>query len=127
MLKEKHPWAYTVLASVPINWHASGNEGIVITPAQKFPVLNLNRGPAAEAEDDDALMQVRWNNDDRATLELETGTKYSVREWYAAARIWNSIIRDPVNEYWEQLVPGRVLSIVLFFLFPFAFYVFLQF
>ncbi|KFY07001.1 hypothetical protein V491_08566 [Pseudogymnoascus sp. VKM F-3775] len=39
-------------------------------------------------------------------MPLETeGVTYE--EWFEAARVWNSIITDKKNEYWEQLVPGR--------------------
>lgn len=93
--------AYDILSRVPVPWHASGNEGVVITPATSVPVFTLDEGGA--------VRQLRWNNDDRASMPLETeGVTYE--EWFEAARVWNSIITDKKNEYWEQLVPGRPVS-----------------
>ncbi len=111
ILKKSDPKAYEILSKVPIQWHASGNEGIIITPARKFPVFNVHTDELGMKE----LMQIRWNNDDRATMNLYTGTQYSIDEWYEAARLWNSIVKDQRNEYWEQLVPGRPLSELQFY------------
>ena len=73
----------------------------MITPATSVPVFTLDEGGA--------VRQLRWNNDDRASMPLETeGVTYE--EWFEAARVWNSIITDKKNEYWEQLVPGRPVS-----------------
>jgi trimethyllysine dioxygenase len=98
--------AYKILSDVPVRWHASGNEGIIITPAKKFPILNFNQ----DLPGDDELMQVRWNNDDRATMPMHPTPGVKISEWYEAARLFNEIIKDKKNEYWEQLRPGRPLS-----------------
>jgi trimethyllysine dioxygenase len=110
LLQKADSRAYRILCDVPVQWHASGNEGIVITPARRFPVLNLN--PEA---DDGELLQVRWNNDDRATMLLDPAPGVTAEEWYEAARLWSEIVRDERNEYWEQLMPGRPLSMYLTF------------
>ncbi|KFX99128.1 hypothetical protein O988_04030 [Pseudogymnoascus sp. VKM F-3808] len=98
-LRSSHPEAYDILSRVPVPWHASGNEGVVITPAAWVPVFTLD----AEG----AVRQLRWNNDDRASMPVEVAEGVAYEEWFEAARVWNSIITDKKNEYWEQLVPGR--------------------
>lgn len=102
-----HPDAYQILSNIPIQSHASGNEGIVLTPSQPSPVL-AHHGRDSRPQD---LYQVRWNNDDRAALPLWLAHgAYPVREWYDAAAKWNAILKSVKNEYWEQLTPGRPLS-----------------
>jgi trimethyllysine dioxygenase len=110
LLQKADARAYKILCDVPVQWHASGNEGIAITPAHRFPVLNLDPD-----SNDGELLQVRWNNDDRATMPLELPPGVKVEEWYEAARLWNEIVRDQRNEYWEQLTPGRPLSMCITF------------
>jgi trimethyllysine dioxygenase len=109
-LLKTDPQAYRILSDVPVRWHASGNEAIIITPARKFPVLNFNQ----DVENGSELMQVRWNNDDRATMPLHPVAGVTITEWYEAARLFDKIIKDQKNEYWEQLKPGRPLSELLF-------------
>jgi len=106
LLKKADVRAHKILSTYPVQWHASGNEGIVISPACKFPVLNFSE----DNEFHKQLMQVRWNNDDRATMPSHPVRGIEIDEWYDAARLWNSIVKDQNNEYWEQLVPGRPLS-----------------
>jgi trimethyllysine dioxygenase len=101
-LKKANRKAYQILRGVPIQWHASGNEGITITPDKRYPVLEtLNQ----------EFLRIRWNNDDRATVGMKRKPGgLTVDDWYEAARLWNSILKDQKNEYWEQLKPGRPLS-----------------
>ncbi|KAF8848757.1 Trimethyllysine dioxygenase [Acephala macrosclerotiorum] len=108
LLKESKS-AYDILAKTPISWHASGNEGITITPAKKMPVLNL--GDAADTADTAVLglVQVRWNNDDRGVVGLRGDHGVSAEMWYDAARKWDAILKRKENEYWAQLIPGRPL------------------
>jgi trimethyllysine dioxygenase len=106
-LRQQAPAAYDILAKTPVPWHASGNEGIAITPAGKFPVFNLDTETGE-------LMQLRWNNDDRATMGIEPAPGVTYDDWFEAARLWNEIIAHKKNEFWEQLVPGRPLSMYLF-------------
>ena len=73
----------------------------MITPAEWVPVFTLDEGGG--------VRQLRWNNDDRASMPVESGG-VAYEEWFEAARVWNSIITDKKNEYWEQLVPGRPVS-----------------
>jgi trimethyllysine dioxygenase len=91
--------AYEVLSTVNIHAHASGNEGISIQPYRGFPVLEHD--PATGD-----LLRVRWNSSDRASIELPID---EVETWYDAARKFDALLKKKENEYWEQLVPGRVL------------------
>ncbi|KAG9192955.1 trimethyllysine dioxygenase [Alternaria panax] len=91
--------AYEVLSTVNVHAHASGNEGISIQPYRGFPVLEHD--PATGD-----LLRVRWNSSDRARIEMPIE---QVETWYDAARKFDAILKKKENEYWEQLVPGRLL------------------
>lgn len=98
-LRDGYPQAYEVLSAVGLPWHASGNEGIAISPDRMYPVLE--RGVGGE------VGRVRWNNDDRGGVPggLSAGEQEA---WFAAARLWVEALRG--GEYWVQLEPGTVLS-----------------
>lgn len=67
--------AYETLSTTGVSYHASGNDGVSIQPYATFPVLQHHpRGGQ--------LMQVRWNNADRAGLAR---THKNLDEWYRAA------------------------------------------
>ncbi|KAF6823007.1 trimethyllysine dioxygenase [Colletotrichum musicola] len=100
ILKREDPAAYDILSKVRLPWHASGNQGITITPDKRYPVLEHDK-------DTGELHRVRWNNDDRGVVPFTDGV--SPMEWYAAARKWDAILRRPDVEYWVQLKPGQVL------------------
>lgn len=99
-LRRKFPKAYEILSDHCIPCHSNGNPGISLRPARLFPVLNHRPGNMQ-------VNQVRWNNDDRGTL-LAGGVDPDT--WYDAARKWVNILQSPESEYWEQLKPGRPLS-----------------
>jgi trimethyllysine dioxygenase len=108
---------FHVLAKTPIPWHASGNEGITITPTKPMPVFTLSDPDGICSQ---KMVQVRWNNDDRGVVEnrsiagstskKDTDSKY----WYDAARTWDQILKDEKEQYWAQLEPGRPLSMLSF-------------
>lgn len=100
-LREQNPQAYKILSNVRIPSHASGNVDSSIQPYAPFPVLNHH---PVNGE----LIQIRWNNDDRATMDRWDDFE-DVEKFYDAARAWNDILRKPDSEYWEQLQPGRPL------------------
>jgi trimethyllysine dioxygenase len=100
-LKSISPRAYKILAEVPLPWHASGNKGIAITPERTYPVFE--RAPGNKV-----LLRIRWNNDDRGVVPFHPGC--SPVDWYDAAREWNALLEDKRFRYWEQLKPGRTLS-----------------
>ncbi|KAJ4994091.1 trimethyllysine dioxygenase [Stagonosporopsis vannaccii] len=91
--------AYRILSTVNVHAHASGNEGISIQPYRGFPVLEHDPTTGD-------LLRVRWNSSDRASVELPIE---EVETWYDAARKFDALLKKKQNEYWEQLVPGRVL------------------
>ncbi|KAI4693421.1 uncharacterized protein J4E88_001792 [Alternaria novae-zelandiae] len=91
--------AYEILSTINVHGHASGNEGISIQPYRGFPVLEHDTATGD-------LLRVRWNTSDRASIELPIE---EVETWYDAARKFDAILKKKENEYWEQLVPGRVL------------------
>lgn len=101
ILKEQDPKAYDILSKVRLPWHASGNEGITISPDKRYPVLELS-------EETGELHRVRWNNDDRGVVPFDNGI--DPVQWYDAARKWEAILRRPDVEYWTQLQPGQTLS-----------------
>lgn len=115
MLKETSEQAYEVLSKIPISWHASGNEGITITPGKKFPVLSF--ADRVNKASDPRVLQVRWNNDDRGVVDLtERNGMGTERQWYKAARLWSEILNRRQMQYWAQLEPGRPLSKIMFLL-----------
>lgn len=67
--------AYNVLGTVGVRWHASGNEDVSIQPDTAHPVLNHDPY-------DGHLMQIRWNNADRASLTI---SQWRSEQWYVAA------------------------------------------
>jgi len=91
--------AYDVLSTVGVYWHASGNEDVSIQPHTAFPVL----GHDPIVGD---LVQIRWNNSDRAGLATPMS---SVNEWYQAAAKFHAILTSLKNQYWTQLQPGTPL------------------
>ncbi|KAF8462996.1 hypothetical protein BDZ91DRAFT_661610 [Kalaharituber pfeilii] len=101
ILRDEHPDSYRILSNVRIPAHASGNEDVSIQPYAPFPVFNHH--PV-----DGELVQIRWNNDDRATMD-HWSDPHEVDKFYEAIRHWNEILRRRDSEYWEQLVPGRAL------------------
>lgn len=88
---------YDVLRTIRIPWHASGNQGVAISPDRGYPVIDAS---------DKRLNRIRWNNDDRGVVP----PRVNVDEWYHAASVWDWILRRKQNEYWFQLKPGQVLS-----------------
>lgn len=105
-LRDESPESYSILSKKPITWHASGNKGITITPAKKFPVLERNPNQG----DNPPLLQVRWNNDDRGVVGLDQEETFDAQAWYSAAKRFNDILKRKDMEYWQQLIPGRPLS-----------------
>lgn len=109
ILRDEHPDSYRILSNVRIPSHASGNGGFSIQPFAPFPILNHH--PV-----DGELVQIRWNNDDRATMD-NWGDSEEVDRFYEATRHWVEILRRRDVEYREKLVPGRVLSEYIKFFF----------
>ncbi|MCJ1329651.1 hypothetical protein MMC10_006331 [Thelotrema lepadinum] len=109
-LLEYSPEDFRVLCNFEVPYHASGNEGISITPSiGSSPVL---RGRLDfNFKDDSALTsilpyQIRWNDSDRGDMPIYP----SPLPWYRAAKLWRDILKDPDLEYRFQLQPGTALS-----------------
>ncbi|OAL00412.1 Trimethyllysine dioxygenase [Phaeosphaeriaceae sp. SRC1lsM3a] len=98
-LRRSNRKAYKILSTVNVHAHASGNDGISIQPYRGFPVLEHDSTQKR-------LLRVRWNSADRASIDLPID---QVERWYDAARIFDGLLKEKKNEYWEQLTPGRVL------------------
>ncbi|EIN09855.1 Trimethyllysine dioxygenase [Punctularia strigosozonata HHB-11173 SS5] len=102
-LKADRPDAYRLLAEVPVPAHAAGDPGELYRPYPPagYPVLGHDAAGA--------LVQVRWNNDDRSVMRSVAPER--VEAWYDAIRTWNEYITAPEAEYWVQLQPGTVVAI----------------
>lgn len=107
-LRQESPQSWDILTSVPILWHASGNEGITITPSRSFPVLNINRNTGS-SQDITSLLQIRWNNDDRGLVPVPANNLEPAAKWYEAARKFDEILKRDDMQYWAQMKPGRPL------------------
>ncbi|CAG8735017.1 9349_t:CDS:2, partial [Funneliformis mosseae] len=100
-LKMKYPEAYKVLSTIRIPTHSAGDSKVLIQPTPlAYPILNHN--PLTNE-----LYQIRYNNDDRSTLNQLTSEE--IESFYDSLRKWNKILVDKENEYWVQLGPGRVM------------------
>ncbi|TKA64333.1 hypothetical protein B0A49_08291 [Cryomyces minteri] len=99
VLEKEDYKAYQTLSRVRLFFHASGNDGISIQPSVAAPVLIHDHAWRH-------LLQVRWNNADRAAIDLPIG---EVDQWYEAAAKFDRILKRKDMELWHQLVPGRPL------------------
>ncbi|KAJ3042296.1 hypothetical protein HDV00_007663 [Rhizophlyctis rosea] len=109
-LKETDPQAYEILSRFPLTAHCAGDEGIHITPSAPFTILEHD--PANPS----SLMRVRYNNDDRSVLSPHSlqGKQFSpsdVPAFYHALSQYTRLLRDPSNELWVALRPGRAVMV----------------
>lgn len=98
---KRDPKAYEVLSRLAVPFHASGNEGTMLRPPVSQPILRHDHMGR--------LQQARWNNEDRCVLG-EGWTPAEIREWYAAARLFEDICTSKEAEYWVKLTPGTVVG-----------------
>lgn len=100
ILKETHPESFDLLTKIPIPAHSAGEEKVCIQPDIPQPVFKLdNQGQ---------LIQVRWNQSDRSTMNNWSNPQ-DVPKFYKAIKHWYSIISDKENEFFYQLKPGQCL------------------
>jgi trimethyllysine dioxygenase len=92
--------AYRTLTRLGVPSHASGTKGHLLRPANH---------PVFKHDQTGALVQVRWNNEDRGVLGFGWSPE-DVSDWYEAAREFEGIIRSTKAEYWVQLRPGAMIS-----------------
>ncbi|KAI9655496.1 MAG: hypothetical protein M1829_000639 [Trizodia sp. TS-e1964] len=99
--------AYEILRTTNIYHHSSGNPDFSIRSPSPSPVISAN----AKGH----IKQIRWNNEDRTTLHVDSGHirimgwKEALDQWYDAASELSRIMKKEESEYWEQLRPGRAL------------------
>ncbi|KAK3066136.1 hypothetical protein LTR53_017636 [Teratosphaeriaceae sp. CCFEE 6253] len=104
-LYRTNPAAYLKLSSTSVHAHASGNDGVSIQPYRAFPTFTHTEHTSRRSG---TLLQVRWNNADRAGVAVRSGV---LDAWYEAAGAFDALLNDPKNQYWFQLKPGRMLLI----------------
>lgn len=129
ILAKEDPGAFKTLCDQKQRYHCNGNEGVSLFPTGQFPVIGLRARSAARkiislVQTDRSLAQmmpfmrtIRWNRYDRATFSWTPPTQRAAElndaeTWYEAARKWSDIIKRSDSEYWEQLRPGRPLSML---------------
>lgn len=100
ILKQQDPESYDLLTKIPVPAHSAGEEKVCIQPDIPQPVFKLNN----QGE----LVQIRWNQSDRSTMDNWDNPE-DVPRFYKAIRQWYSIISDPKNEFFYQLKPGQCL------------------
>jgi trimethyllysine dioxygenase len=116
-LYKANPDFYNVLSTSKIISHASGNKKVGSidnsTLCDGFPVFQHTKPSSAHGKlssklSPGNLTQVRWNNDDRASMTRWEDRK-TMELWYAAARKWTEILQMPEFVIRVQLEPGRPL------------------
>ena len=101
-LQIESPWAYNILTQVRVSAQCIGDQSTWTQSTPKgFPILNLD--PYTNE-----LYQIRFNNDDRAALDMEQN---QVLDFYAALKEWIRLVRHEKNEVWIKLKPGRAVMI----------------
>ncbi|KAJ4424562.1 hypothetical protein N0V82_000692 [Gnomoniopsis sp. IMI 355080] len=73
LLRDDRLEYFKKLCKVPLPWHASGNQGVTITPDELHPVIQLRTllskdRKALKANSE--ILRIRWNNDDRGGESL---------------------------------------------------------
>ncbi|CAK9441469.1 uncharacterized protein LODBEIA_P53370 [Lodderomyces beijingensis] len=100
ILKEKFPESFEVFCRVRVPAHSAGEEKVCIQPDLPQPVFKL--------DESGSLVQVRWNQSDRSTMDSWDDPS-DVVKFYQAIRNWVSIITSKENELWHQMKPGQAL------------------
>jgi trimethyllysine dioxygenase len=108
-LKASHPILYDLLCTLPVPAHASGGDHTLVRPCIDRPIFELDH--------DGELLMIRYNADDRGiigrghqwqgTVTLEDGRTVSkVTAFYAALKVWESLLRSPEYCYEFPMEPG---------------------
>ncbi|GJJ68072.1 trimethyllysine dioxygenase [Entomortierella parvispora] len=101
ILKEQYPQSYRTLSEIRVPAHSAGDASTHIVPSpRRNPILNHD--PVTRE-----LMQIRFNNDDRSTLDHLDPDQ--VESFYSALFDWNKVLTDEKNMLWTKFQPGRVL------------------
>lgn len=100
ILKEQHPESYDLMTRIAVPAHSAGEEKVCIQPDIPQPIFKLN--------DSGKLVQVRWNQSDRSTMDSWTDPA-DIPRFYKAIKHWVAIITSKENELFYQLKPGQCL------------------
>lgn len=100
ILRKEHPEDFELLTRIPVPAHSAGEEDVCIQPDIPQPIFKLDT--------DNNLIQVRWNQSDRSTMDSWENPE-DVPKFYRAIRNWYKIIADPKHEFFYQLKPGQCL------------------
>ncbi|KHC75190.1 trimethyllysine dioxygenase [Candida albicans SC5314] len=101
ILKQKYPESYEIFCRIPVPAHSAGEEKVCIQPDEYNPIFKL--------DDQGQLLQVRWNQSDRSTMDNWENPETDIPRFYQAIRNWVEIITSPENEMWYQMKPGQCL------------------
>ncbi|GAA6013959.1 hypothetical protein JCM11491_003469 [Sporobolomyces phaffii] len=107
VLESSRPDLYELLSTVPIPAHASGSgsasipSGVHMRPLRRYPALNH--------DEDGALVQVRWNGDDRAVVGGPAFAGPKMDAWYEAVRVWEAILRSRESQLWTEMEMGTAV------------------
>lgn len=90
ILKSEEPQKFMTLAGQDVPWHASGNEGVAITPGRLFPVFDVGNLPGEH-------MVIRWNNDDRGGKHCRKVPFYNPVKVYSRAASTFSLLSQATS------------------------------
>jgi len=106
-LRKVDPEAFEVLSTTPIYGHyIDPKAGIHLKPYFPVPMLVVSKDDS-EGYPKGTVIQVRFNNDDRAPLTNLPFAK--VPKFYRALRAFNEILRSQEMELYYQLTKGTVV------------------
>ncbi|CAI5759855.1 unnamed protein product [Candida verbasci] len=100
ILKQKYRESFEILSKIPVPAHSAGEPKVCIQPDVPQPIFkhDLNGD----------LIQVRWNQSDRSTMDHWENVD-DVPKFYKALRDWCEIITNKDNEISYQLKPAQCL------------------
>jgi trimethyllysine dioxygenase len=105
-LRTNYPDYFKTLSTLRIATHSAGDKDIIIrpTPSVGFPIIQCD--PVSGE-----VYQVRFNNHDRSALSGKVFSKDEIEAFYASLRKWTELVRDPKNELWLKMQPGRAVIV----------------
>lgn len=115
VLRHQSELDFETLINTTVCGHASGNSdiGSIMPVSRTEAVINLvELGQHSSQEKSTYYNRIRWNNSDRVAWSANK-TSDEIQRWYAAAKVFNSLVNDPRFLWQFQLQPGRPLSMLL--------------
>ncbi|KAI9223198.1 hypothetical protein BC828DRAFT_376494 [Blastocladiella britannica] len=101
-LKSSDPDAYAVLRDTKVPAHCAGDATTYIYPQHRYQ-------PMLTEDADGNLVLVRYNNNDRSTLNHLS--RAQVERYYAALAKWQRGVESATNEFWYAMKPGTLCAI----------------